>query len=89
MCISEQKLLLPNVPENHVNENNQPPQPRVNTQAQEQLYLVANSSVSQSSHPIFNPSIFTSKEYLQNHIKNQLQKLLFLTDLNIKSHKFK
>lgn len=25
MCVSEQKLLSPNVPENHVSENSQPP----------------------------------------------------------------
>lgn len=65
MCISEQKLLSPNAPENHVSENNQSLQPWLESHTQEQHCLFANSSVSQNIHPIFNPSIFTSKEYLQ------------------------
>lgn len=72
-----------------MNEDKQALQTRLNSHTQEQNYAVANKSVSQNSHPIFNLSIFTLKEYLQNPIKKQPRKLLFVTQLSIKSHRFK
>ena len=85
MYISEHKLVLPNVPGNYVSEAKQALQTRLNSHTQEQDYPVANSSISQNSHPIFSLSIFTLKEYLQNPIKKQPQKLLFISQLSIKS----
>lgn len=89
MYISEHKHVPPNVPGNYVSEARQVPQTRLNSHTQDQDYPVANSSVSQNSHPIFNFSVFTLKEYLQNLIKKQPQKWLFITQLSIKSHRFK
>lgn len=64
-------------------------QTRLNSHTQEQGFLLANSSISQNSHAIVNLSIFTLKAYLQNPIKKQPWKLLFITQLSIKSHRFK
>lgn len=84
MYISEQKRVPPNVSGNNVSEAKQVLQTRLNSHTQEQDYRAANSSVSQNSHPIFSLSIFTFKEYLQNPIKKQPRKILFITHLGIK-----
>jgi len=56
---------------------------------QEKVYPIANSNVSQNSHLVFNLSVFTLEEYLQNPIKIQPRKLLFITQLSIISRRFK
>lgn len=89
MYISEHKLVPPNVPGNYVGEAKQALQTRLNSHTQEQGYPVANSKDSQNSHPIFNLSICTLKEHLQNFTKKQPWKLLVITQLGIKSHRFK
>lgn len=89
MYISEHKLVPPKVSGNYVGEAKQALQTKLNSHTQEQDYPVANSKDSQNSHPIFNLSICTLKEHLQNLTKKQPWKLLVITQLGIKSHRFK